>query len=125
MMLKPIINLFCIAQFICAHIMLVSFDQFCTSHSCDIGVCHGNRLLSPILLTSTPKHLLCHKAAFYEFFCTQTGRHQPNRAEIVITLTMTNYIKRRDVIGSGRNSHFCLVLVSDADNKVVFKQRLG
>ncbi|XP_020606778.1 probable ATP-dependent DNA helicase HFM1 [Orbicella faveolata] len=61
----------------------------------------------------------------YELSVQQTGRHQPNRAEIVINLTMTNYIKRRDVIGSGRNNHFCLVLISDADNKVVFKQRLS
>ena len=103
--------------------VVVIFDPFCASRSFYFGVCHGIRLLSPIFLISTPKHLLRHSV--YERFCTQTGRHQPNRAEIVITLTMTNYIKRRDVIGSGRNSHFCLVLVSDADKKVVFKQRLG
>ncbi|XP_078343088.1 putative ATP-dependent DNA helicase HFM1 [Oculina patagonica] len=61
----------------------------------------------------------------YELSVQQTGRQQPNRAEIVITLTMTNYMKRRDAIGSGRNSHFCLLLIADADNKMVFKQRLG
>ena len=57
--------------------------------------------------------------------CVQTGRQQPNRAEIVVTVTMTNYIKRREAMGSGRNNHFCLLVIADADNKVVFKQRLG
>ena len=55
----------------------------------------------------------------------QAGRYQPNRAEIVVTVTMTNYLKRKEVISTGKNAHFCILLVSDADNKVVFKQRLG
>ena len=55
----------------------------------------------------------------------QAGRYQPNRAEIVVTVTMTNYLKRKEAISTGKNAHFCILLVSDADNKVVFKQRLG
>ena len=62
----------------------------------------------------------------YGNFCIkQAGRHQPNRAEIVVTVTMTNYLKRKEAISTGRNTHFCILLVSDADNKVVYKQRLG
>ena len=55
----------------------------------------------------------------------QTGRHQSNRAEIVITVTMTNHITRKDAISSERNSHFSVLLIADADNKVVHKQKLG
>lgn len=55
----------------------------------------------------------------------KTGKHQPNRSEIVITVTMMNYIKRKDAIGSARNSHFCLLVIADNENNVVFKQKLG
>lgn len=123
MTLKPIINFFRIVQFSCAHarnfrsvlpLALVRYwTELVTGLDCSVYFLYFN-----LKAFAMPQSVLCI------CFCTQTGRHQPNRAEIIITLTMTNYIKRRDVIGSGRNSHFCLVLVSDADNKVVFKQRL-
>lgn len=61
----------------------------------------------------------------YEVSAQQTGKHQPDRSEIVITVTMMNYIKRKDAIGSARNSHFCLLVIADTENNVVFKQKLG
>ncbi|XP_068757801.1 probable ATP-dependent DNA helicase HFM1 [Montipora capricornis] len=61
----------------------------------------------------------------FEVSVHQTGRHQSNRAEIIVTITMTNYIKRKEAISSERISHFIVLLIGDADNKVVFKQRLG
>ncbi|XP_022802309.1 probable ATP-dependent DNA helicase HFM1, partial [Stylophora pistillata] len=61
----------------------------------------------------------------YDVSVQQTGKHQPNRSEIVISVTMMNYIKRKDAIGSGRNSHFCILMIADTENNVVFKQRLG
>ncbi|CAH3171720.1 unnamed protein product [Porites lobata] len=70
-------------------------------------------------VSNLPKYELSVQQASF------AGRHQPNRAEIVVTVTMTNYLKRKEAISTGRNTHFCILLVSDADNKVVFKQRLG
>ncbi|XP_048584395.1 probable ATP-dependent DNA helicase HFM1 isoform X2 [Nematostella vectensis] len=61
----------------------------------------------------------------YEVSVEQKGSYTPLRAELVLTVTMTNHVKRQDSTGSRRNQHFCILLVGDADNRVVCKQRLG
>lgn len=67
-------------------------------------------------------HLTCNN---FVTVTKQTGRHQLDRAEVIVTLTMANYIRRRELIGSEKINHFCVLVIGDADNKVVFKQRLG
>lgn len=58
-------------------------------------------------------------------FSHQKGRYTCKRSEILISVTMTNWMKRQLSIGSKRASHFCVFLIGDADNNVVYKQRLG
>ena len=57
--------------------------------------------------------------------CPQNGGYSRIRADIVVTVTMTNYIKRKDFISSDRIVHFCVLVIGDADNRIIYKQRLG
>ncbi|KAK3739517.1 hypothetical protein QZH41_016197 [Actinostola sp. cb2023] len=60
----------------------------------------------------------------FEVSVEQKGRYTYRSSEILLTVTMTNWIKRQSATGS-RRTHFCILLIGDADNKVVYRQRLG
>lgn len=51
----------------------------------------------------------------------QVTRYSVDKAEIVITIQLTNHDVLREI---GSQGHTCTLLVGDADNKVVFKTRV-
>lgn len=58
------------------------------------------------------------------FLFTQRCNYGVSKAELVISVTMVNYVKRQDS-GKSTGFHYCLLLVADADSEVVYKQRLS
>ncbi|CAB4027055.1 probable ATP-dependent DNA helicase HFM1 isoform X1, partial [Paramuricea clavata] len=60
----------------------------------------------------------------YEVDIEQKSNYGVSKAELVISVTMVNYIKRQDS-GKSTGFHYCILLVADADNQIVHKQRLS
>ncbi|XP_071476850.1 probable ATP-dependent DNA helicase HFM1 [Diadema antillarum] len=59
----------------------------------------------------------------YDVSIEQTPRYSPMRAELSITVSLLNWEQLSEKQTTKRN-HSCLLLLGDADNKVVYKQRI-
>ena len=58
------------------------------------------------------------------FPLSQKSNYGVSTADLVISVTMVNYIKRQDS-GKSTGYHYCILLIADTDNQIVHKQRLS
>ncbi|XP_035691410.1 LOW QUALITY PROTEIN: probable ATP-dependent DNA helicase HFM1 [Branchiostoma floridae] len=60
----------------------------------------------------------------YELAIEQGARYSPAVAELTIVISLNNYQSLKDKATAGKN-HMCVLLIGDADNNVLCKQRLS
>ncbi|CAH1232813.1 SNRNP200 [Branchiostoma lanceolatum] len=60
----------------------------------------------------------------YELAIEQGARYSPAVSELTIVISLNNYQSLKDKATAGRN-HMCVLLIGDADNNVICKQRLS
>ncbi|XP_019646641.1 PREDICTED: LOW QUALITY PROTEIN: probable ATP-dependent DNA helicase HFM1 [Branchiostoma belcheri] len=60
----------------------------------------------------------------YELAIEQGARYSPTVAELTIVISLNNYQSLKEKVTAGRN-HMCVLLIGDADNNIICKQRLS